>query len=269
MIDNSVLYSIYIGVTLTFITPMVLMFMGIAFKKLRIAPIFMGMLVYFIATYLIHLPLILGLQLTGFYDAIQNNPFLFPVISSFLLAFSLGFGRLLGWFPIKKNHDFKGAISLGFGMGMLDCIMVAGINMVTTMGMAKAYNAGALQSAMAGVDAELLQTIITSLTETPGYLYVVSSVERVVLLLVEMVLAVLLYKAWQKQKLWKGMVITVGIQWFILASVGLLSSMNIILGTIYLVLWAVVGVYFLYKVWKLEKFEKQDSVTEVMENTVE
>lgn len=256
MIENSTVYCIYLGVILTFLGPMVLTLAGIVFKKFRIAPIFVGMLVYIVSSYLIRLPMVLGLNAMGVYEAIQANTFLFAAVSSFMIALSLGIGRILGWLPSKKNHDYNGALSLGFGMGALDCVLMLGLDMFSTMMLVKAYNAGTFQELMAGMDAEYVAQLTAAITQTEGYVYVLSSLERIVLLLLEMVMSVLLFKFWEKKDLLKGALVTIGISWFVMLAASLLYSMNVYLGAIYLLLCGATGIYFLWQIGKMEPKEE-------------
>lgn len=252
MIENSTMYCIYFGVTMTFLLPLIIMCLGIVLGKMRIAPIFVGMLSYFLSSYMIRLPMVLGLTSIGVYETIQANSFLFPIVSSLMIAVSLGIGRVLGWLPSRKNHDYKGALSIGFGMGALDCIMMLGMDMFSTMSLAKAYNAGNFEKVVEGLDPEYIAQLTSALTQTEGYVYILSSLERVMLLVLEMVMAVLLYKFWQKNKLFEGSFATMGISWFIILAASLFYSMNIYLGAIYLVVCGIVGVFFLYKMYKEE-----------------
>lgn len=252
MIENGTLYCIYFGVIMTFLLPLIIMCLGIVLGKMRIAPIFVGMFVYFLSSYMIRLPMVLGLTSMGVYESIQANEFLFPIVSSFMIAVSLGIGRVLGWLPSRKNHDYKGALSMGFGMGALDCIMMLGMDMFSTMTLAKAYNSGNFEAMVEGMDPEYIMQLTNAITQTEGYVYVLSSLERVMLLVLEMVMAVLLYKFWQKSKLFEGTFIAMGVSWFIIMAASLFYSMNIYLGAIYLVICGVIGVLFLYKMYKEE-----------------
>ena len=270
MIENGTLYCMYFGVIMAFLLPLIIMCMGIAFNKMRIAPIFVGMIVYFLSSYMIRLPMVLGLTSIGVYESLQANELVFPVVSSLMISVSLGIGRVLGWLPSRKNHDYKGALSIGFGMGALDCIMMLGMDMFSTMMLAKAYNGGTFEAMVEGMDPEYVIQLTNALTQTEGYVYILSSLERVMLMILEMVMAVLLYKFWQKRKLFEGTFVTMGVSWFIIMAASLLYSMNIYLGAIYLVICGAVGVYFLYKMYKEEpKVEVEKESKEAKFGTVE
>lgn len=166
----------------TLVLPVVLLIVLGAMKKIRLAPLALGFVSFFVSQMVLRIPLLQLLNAAGALKAVAANTVLYAVVVGGLSAGLFEeTARLGGAALLKGQRSYKDMISFGLGHGLCEVMLIAGMTHVNNLLLCAALSAseGSLGALLAGVDSATLDLVASQLAAaTPG-LVALGLLERV------------------------------------------------------------------------------------------
>lgn len=166
----------------TLALPVALLILLGALKKIRLAPLALGFVSFFVSQMVLRIPLLQLLTAAGALKAFAAHTVLYAVVVGGLSAGLFEeTARLGGAAILKGQRGYKDMISFGLGHGLCEVMLIAGMTHVNNLLLAAALAApeGPLGVLLAGVDGATLELIASQLAAaTPG-LVALGLLERV------------------------------------------------------------------------------------------
>ena len=174
--------SFAIAAFCTLVLPVALLIVLGALKKIRLAPLALGFVSFFVSQMVLRIPLLQLLAAAGALDAIAANTVLYAVVVGGLSAglFEES-ARLAGAAILKNQRTWKDMVSFGLGHGLCEVMLLTGMTHVNNLLLCAALSdpAGPLGVLLAGVDSATLELVAGQLAAaTPG-LVALGLLERV------------------------------------------------------------------------------------------
>ncbi len=175
-------------------------------------------------------------------------------------------GRLLSMrFLMKKSLKKENAVMFGIGYGCTEMLLLIGINYVSYIVTAVMINTGAFEASLAGMDEALIQQTADQLSvlwTTPSYMFIVSLMERILALFLQVCLSYVVYRAVKERKpVLYGIAVLIH---FLVDAGTVLLSKTVPLYAVETALAAVV-VVFAVIIFRIYKFEKTETAQEAGE----
>ncbi|QDP40344.1 YhfC family intramembrane metalloprotease [Radiobacillus deserti] len=122
-----------------------------------------------------------------------NNPYVFMLYGGLAAGVFEEIGRYLGFkWLLKNHHSFKDGLSLGFGHGGFEALLIAGLGAINSFVIATMINSGQLDNLVgAGVTADNLKTIKDQVVNTSFFDFMLGGIERIPALLMHIALSLL------------------------------------------------------------------------------
>lgn len=198
-----------ISAALSILVPLALIvFMGIK-KRLKWKPMLFGMLLFFVFALILERILhfvVLGTDPTQ--SVIYNKTILYMLYGGFAAGIFEETARLLcfkGIIKVGENETIDTGISYGLGHGGIEAILLGGLSAIGNLLTSVMYNKGLLSTATAAMNEQQLQEFnkgIDALVNTQSYMFVLSGVERMAALVLQIALSLFVFKA-VKEKKWQ------------------------------------------------------------------
>lgn len=190
----------------TLVLPVVLLIVLLALKKVRLAPLALGFVSFFVSQLVLRIPLLQLLAATGALDGIAAHTLLYAVVVGGLSAGLFEeTARLAGAAILKKQRSYKDMVSFGLGHGLCEVMLLVGMTYLNNLLLAAALSdpAGPLAVLLAGVDSATLELVAAQLAAaTPG-LVALGLLERVSAVLFHLFATSLVFTAViRRQPLW-------------------------------------------------------------------
>lgn len=190
----------------TLVLPVVLLIVLLALKKVRLAPLALGFVSFFVSQPVLRIPLLQLLTSAGALDAIAGNTLVYAVVVGGLSAGLFEeTARLAGAAILKNNRAWKDMVSFGLGHGLCEVMLLTGMTHVNNLLLCAALSdpAGPLAVLLAGVDSATLELVAGQLAAaTPG-LVALGLLERVSAVLFHLFATSLVFTAViRRQPLW-------------------------------------------------------------------
>ena len=139
--------------------------------------------------------------------AVLSSAILYAVYGGFMAALFEETGRFLTMKTILRPYQKKdvNALMYGAGHGGIEAAAILGIGMINNLiwsVMINTGNQGALTSSATGDVLASIQNVITALVETPAYVFLLGSVERVFAVALQIAMSVLVWFAVKKKKVY-------------------------------------------------------------------
>lgn len=205
----STLSIIYMAITvvLAFLVPIaVIIFMGVK-KRLNWKAMLFGALLFVVFVLILerimHV-IVLGGDLTQ--SAIYKNPILYMLYGGFAAGIFEETARLLGFkflIRVRDNESINTGISYGLGHGGIEAILLGGLAAISNLVISVMLNGGMLKgvtAAMSGKQLEAFNQGINSLIDVPSYMFLVTGVERLIALILQIALSLFVFKAVVEKK---------------------------------------------------------------------
>ena len=175
----------------------------------------LGALGFFIPQMVIRLPLLSALSAgEGFVSFIENHYLLYALFLGVTAALFEVAGRF-ACAKILSNHlTYTKGIAAGLGHGGIEAMVLIGMTYVSNLLYAVMINSGAIEgmieeTAGMGVDVEAVYTLVDTLVNTPGYLYLLAGYERILTMIVHVAMTLVVFYFMWKEETWKGIGICV------------------------------------------------------------
>jgi len=137
----------------------------------------------------------------------ESQPLLFIVYAVFMAGIFEESARLIAFLILKKKYSGIGTgLSYGIGHGGTESILLAGVSLIFTIVMSILINTGninLLTGKLSGTALTAMNAQITQLTTTAPYLFLVSGLERMIAIAIQLSLSVVMfYAVFGNKKLW-------------------------------------------------------------------
>ena len=166
----------------TLVLPVVLLIVLAVMKKIRLAPLALGFVSFFVSQMVLRIPLLQLLTATGALNAFAAHTVLYAVVVGGLSAGLFEeTARLAGAAILKGQRSYKDMISFGLGHGLCEVMLIAGMTHVNNilLRLALMDPGGPLGVLLSGVDSATLDLVASQLAAaTPG-LVALGLLERV------------------------------------------------------------------------------------------
>lgn len=201
--NNSV---IFMCITLVFVIVLAIALPIVIKKKQNtaVSPYFIGWAVFLI--FALILESIMHYFVLGATGAmITGNMWLYALYGGFAAGIFEETGRFLAMkFVMKKHHSYAGnALMYGAGHGCFEAIALVGLSMTVNIVYALMINAGQtdlLIGSLPTEQQEAMKTVISQLTDSPSYMFLLSGFERITAVMLHISFSVLVWTAVVKRK---------------------------------------------------------------------
>lgn len=185
MVNSPVVFqlaSFAVAAFCTLVLPVVLLIVLAVMKKIRLAPLALGFVSFFVSQMVLRIPLLQLLTATGALNAFAAHTVLYAVVVGGLSAGLFEeTARLAGAAILKGQRSYKDMISFGLGHGLCEVMLIAGMTHVNNilLRLALMDPGGPLGVLLSGVDSATLDLVASQLAAaTPG-LVALGLLERV------------------------------------------------------------------------------------------
>lgn len=187
---------------LSFFVPIgFIIYMGIK-KRMNWKALIFGAVLFVVFVYLLEATMhrfVLGTDPTK--STIYQNPLLYMLYGAFAAGIFEETARWLGFkflIRVRDNESRDTGISYGLGHGGIEAILIGGLAMISNLIASVMLNSGALKGAAAAMNSQQLDTFnagMAALTQTASYAFLLSGIERVVALVLQISLSLFVLKA--------------------------------------------------------------------------
>lgn len=196
----------FMGITLAFTVIAAAVFPIFIRKKWQtnVPAYFIGWAVFLVfALILENIVNILALYSAG--DALTGNMWLYALYGGLAAGVFEETGRFLAMkFVMKKCYDNPhNALMYGAGHGCFEALTLVGLTMVVNIAFSLMINAGQAELLLSSVTSEqreAIQTLISQLTDTPSYMWLLSGFERITAIMGHIAFSALVWTAVVKRK---------------------------------------------------------------------
>lgn len=136
--------------------------------------------------------------------ALRSQPFLYMLYGCFAAGIFEETARFISFHILKRRFQgIKTAVSYGIGHGGTEAILIAGLAMINNAVFAFMVNSNGIESFTAGENGALIAQQIQALAATPPSMFLVSALERMSALAIQIGLSVIVfYSVYPKRRLW-------------------------------------------------------------------
>ena len=155
----------------TLVLPVVLLILLGVMKKIRLAPLALGFVSFFVSQMVLRIPLLQLLTATGALKTFAAHTVLYAVVGGLSAGLFEETARLAGASILKGQRSYKDMISFGLGHGLCEVMFIAGMTHVNNLLLSAALSAsdGPMGALLAGVDSATLELVASQLAAaTPG-----------------------------------------------------------------------------------------------------
>lgn len=224
-----VMVTFIISVVVALLLPIVLAVLAVRKWRLSWIVVIAGALAFSLSQ-IPHLLLLNGLQtlLSNQLLSITTQPW-FPLVSAVVVGLLAGLcEQFANWLAFKwakdKADSWEGALTLGLGHGGMEAILLVGLSMLPTLiYMLSVQQKGIDSLGLAAADAEALKAQVVAFWATPWHLPLAIGVERILALVMQVVMAVMVWVSIRK-KAWYWLVAAIAFHTLIDATAVLINQ---------------------------------------------
>lgn len=149
-------------------------------EKISGIAVLVGALTFFVSQIVLRIPLLQLLQSQSFYAVIGKNVWLSSLFLSLTAGIFEEIGRFLSFkFLLKNKLQWKNGIAFGIGHGGIEAIMLTGLTYLNNLIFSLMINSGAFEQISGTMSPEMSNYIISGLTGTNSFMFLVAGMERV------------------------------------------------------------------------------------------
>lgn len=149
-------------------------------EKISGIAVLVGALTFFVSQIVLRIPLLQLLQSQSFYAVIGKNIWLNSLFLSLTAGIFEEMGRFLSFkFLLKNKLQWKNGIAFGIGHGGIEAIMLTGLTYLNNLIFSLMINSGAFEQISGTMSPEMSNYIISGLTGTNSFMFLVAGMERV------------------------------------------------------------------------------------------
>ena len=203
MVSNLSMINMVVSIVVIFALP-VLFFWKFRSKSAVFRTMSAGAMGFFVAQYVVRLPLLNALLLNESYAFIFDSPVLYALILGMSAAFFELLFRIiiLRWF-MRDYHQKHHVLAAGFGHGIIEAILLVALSYINNLVVAFYINAGRIAELISEqTDPGVVNQLVESLTNANSWIFLVGGIERVFVVMIHMALTILAFKGLQSKKWW-------------------------------------------------------------------
>lgn len=178
--------------------PIGLMFIAKKQLKTKLRPVFVGVITFILFAVMLESTLN-NLVVTAFGTKLTGNIWLYALYGGLAAAIFEEIGRFLSMKIFLKNDLKKeNSIMYGIGHGGIEAIFIIGSAYISNIILGVLINSGNLNLILSELDeanAALAITQLAPLWESPSYLFLISSIERVLAFFLQIAMSYFMYRA--------------------------------------------------------------------------
>lgn len=189
----------------TLVLPVVLLIVLAVMKKIRLAPLALGFVSFFVSQMVLRIPLLQLLNAAGALNAIAANTVLYAVVGGLSAGLFEETARLGGAAILKNYRTWKDMVSFGLGHGLCEVMLIAGMTHVNNLLLMAALSdpGGPLGVLLAGADSATLELVAGQLAAATPAVVALGLLERVSAVLFHLFATSLVFTAVIRRKpLW-------------------------------------------------------------------
>lgn len=189
----------------TLVLPVVLLIVLAVMKKIRLAPLALGFVSFFVSQMVLRIPLLQLLSAAGALNAIAANTVLYAVVGGLSAGLFEETARLGGAAILKNYRTWKDMVSFGLGHGLCEVMLIAGMTHVNNLLLMAALSdpGGPLGVLLAGADSATLELVAGQLAAATPAVVALGLLERVSAVLFHLFATSLVFTAVIRRKpLW-------------------------------------------------------------------
>jgi uncharacterized membrane protein YhfC len=136
--------------------------------------------------------------------ALRNKPILYMLYGCFMAGIFEESARFIMFHLLKKKYKGIGlGLSYGIGHGGGEAIIIAGFAMIINLALTLIINFGSTTILPESIQGIALETIITKLSDTAPYMFLIAGIERIFAIAIQISLSVIVfYSVFCKGKQW-------------------------------------------------------------------
>lgn len=174
-------------------------------QKFYVGSLFIGAAVFFLFQMILRIPLIqMILPNMEWYKTMSQNIWVYAIFLGFTAGLFEEAGRYLAFTVVLKKHLlWKDAVAFGIGHGGIECILLVGMSQISNLVTSIMINSGMYEPLVAQSpeqSRELLLQAKATLVDTPSYMFLISSVERLFTFFIHIAFSVLVMTGIKKKK---------------------------------------------------------------------
>jgi uncharacterized membrane protein YhfC len=138
---------------------------------------------------------------------LREKPLVYIIYGIFMAGIFEETARFISFKILKRKYNSIGTgLAYGIGHGGIEAILLAGLSMIDAIIFSIILNAGDIETITGKLQGETLEQIntqITTILTTSPYLFLVSGIERVFAICIQLSLSIIVfYSVYGKNKLW-------------------------------------------------------------------
>lgn len=155
-----------------------------------------GAMAFFVAQYVVRIPLMNQLLMMKQFSFVFENPLLYAVILAFSAAFfELLFRILILKYFVSGTQKKHHILAVGFGHGMIEAILLVGLSYINNLIISSLINTDRVSELISdSTSAEVINKVVDTLVNTNSWIFLIGGVERILIITVHMALTILAYK---------------------------------------------------------------------------
>ncbi len=162
--------------------------------RFSFVPVLAGAAGFFVSQIVFRLPILQAvLQAFEWYKRLQQTPWVYAVFLSFTAGLVEEPARFIAFSIMRKRRGFVDGLGYGIGHGGIEAIIVVGLAYVGNIALSIAINSGTLGA----LGSSLPASVVSSLTGTPSYLFLVGGLERILAVSLQIALSLVVLRGFQ------------------------------------------------------------------------
>lgn len=252
--------NMWITALVSIFLPIVLLIMWKKKRKVKIAPFFIGALIFIIFALVLEnichsFFIIRDSALSRF---VNGNTWVYVLYGALAAGLFEETGRFVAFkFFMKNNDDKESAVTYGIGHGGIESILVVGFSMLSSIFLISTLNSmGGIDNYVALVPEEsqdMVRSSLMSLYTTAPYVYLMGAVERVATIAFHIALSVFVFMAVKRPGKWYFYPVAILLHVFldvfaVLYQRGVIT--NIIIMEVIIIVITLITSYFAYRIYQ-------------------
>lgn len=162
--------------------------------RLSFIAVLAGAAGFFVSQIIFRVPLLQAvLPAFEWFKRLQQMPWAYIAFLSFTAGLVEEPARFIAFSLMRKRRSFVDGLGYGIGHGGIEAIIVVGLSYVGNIALSIAINSGTLGA----LGSSLPASVVSSLTDTPSYLFLVGGLERVFAVSLQIALSLVVLSGFQ------------------------------------------------------------------------
>lgn len=257
MVNQLSIIFMMISIALSIGLPVGLIVYFMIRKKFVWQPVAVGVLVFMISQIFLRIPLQMRLSQSEWFQSMMSNTLLYGLFLGLTAGLFEELGRFIGLKRMPKRRAFWDAIGMGLGHGGIEALII-GMQILNNLTIAQAINDGSIYTLYANADQTLVAQMIEVLTKTESYVFLLSGIERICAITIQIGFTVLIMKAVRKKD-FKFVLLAIALHTLVDAPLAILAQYGMLVTEGYVVICAVIAFMFILRCakenWQADEFE--------------